>query len=51
MAESIDPAARMAELVDQIRYHNQRYYEQDSPEIPDAEWDALTPATLDCTHD
>lgn len=31
----------MAELVEQIRYHNQRYYEQDSPEIPDAEWDAL----------
>ena len=42
MAESIDPAARIAVLTEQIRYHNQRYYEQDTPEIPDAEWDALT---------
>ncbi len=40
-SEPIDPAARVDELVATIRYHNQRYYEQDAPEIPDAEWDAL----------
>ena len=39
---SADPVARIAALTEQINYHNQRYYEQDSPEIPDAEWDALT---------
>ncbi len=38
----VDPAARIAALTEQINYHNQRYYEQDTPEIPDAEWDALT---------
>lgn len=41
MADSSDPAARMTELIEQIRYHNKRYYEQDMPEIPDAEWDLL----------
>jgi DNA ligase (NAD+) len=37
----IDPAGRIDELRATIGYHNQRYYEQDAPEIPDAEWDAL----------
>jgi DNA ligase (NAD+) len=37
----IDPAGRIDELRATIRHHNQRYYEQDAPEIPDAEWDAL----------
>src|SRR3954447_1077084 len=36
-----DPAGRVDELRATIRYHNQRYYEQDEPEIPDAEWDLL----------
>ena len=36
-----DPEARIEELRAEIRHHNQRYYEQDSPEIADAEWDAL----------
>ena len=34
-------AARVAELREQIAYHNRRYYEQDAPEITDAEYDAL----------
>ncbi len=37
----IDPAGRIDELRDQIRYHNRRYYELDAPEIPDADFDAL----------
>jgi DNA ligase (NAD+) len=39
--ESFDPAGRVQELREAIRYHNRRYYELDAPEIPDAEWDAL----------
>ena len=39
------------ELVDrlrmQIEYHNQRYYEQDDPEIPDAEYDRLVSQLVD----
>jgi len=37
----IDPGARVDELRGAIRHHNQRYYELDEPEIPDAEYDAL----------
>jgi len=33
--------SRINELSDTIRYHNQRYYEQDNPEIPDIEYDKL----------
>jgi len=32
---------RIEELRKQINYHNELYYEQDSPEISDAEYDAL----------
>ena len=35
------PAARVAELRDLIRYHNERYYADDSPEVSDAEYDEL----------
>jgi DNA ligase (NAD+) len=38
---ALDPAARAAQLRERIHYHNTRYYEQDAPEIPDAEWDAM----------
>lgn len=39
---SIDEAStRVSELSEIIRYHNQRYYEQDNPEIPDVEYDKL----------
>lgn len=31
----------MEELRSQIRYHNERYHQQDSPEIPDVEYDML----------
>ena len=36
-----DPAARAAELADLIRYHRERYFAEDDPEIADAEFDAL----------
>ena len=45
MANNSDPtdiaAARIQELRESIRYHNERYYTLDSPEIPDANYDAL----------
>ncbi len=38
-----DPSAeqRVVELRELIRYHNQRYFEHDAPEIPDADYDVL----------
>ena len=33
---------RIAQLTDEIRYHNNLYYNQDAPEIEDYEYDALT---------
>ena len=38
---ALDPAGRVDWLVEQIRHHNGAYYEQDAPEIPDADYDAL----------
>ncbi|MGD0742903.1 MAG: NAD-dependent DNA ligase LigA [Acidimicrobiales bacterium] len=38
---SSDPATRVAELRELIRYHADRYYRDDAPEIADAEYDAL----------
>lgn len=35
------PRSRIRELRRQIRYHNDRYYRDDAPVIPDAEYDAL----------
>ncbi len=35
------PGARIDELRELIRYHDQRYYADADPEIPDAEYDAL----------
>ena len=32
---------RIAELIELIRYHDQRYHGEDAPEIPDAEYDLL----------
>ncbi len=37
----MDPASRIAELRRQIRYHEERYYIANQPEISDAEFDAL----------
>ena len=37
----LDPAGRIDELRTIIRRHNRLYYEQDAPEIPDADFDAL----------
>ena len=35
------PESRIQELRRRIRYHNDRYYREDAPEIPDAEYDAM----------
>ncbi len=37
-----DPRSRMEELYSLIAYHNDRYYNQDDPEISDFEYDALS---------
>ena len=36
-----DVAARADELATQIRYHRERYYRDDEPEVSDAEFDVL----------
>ena len=36
-----DPAARAAELRQQLHHHAHRYYVLDAPEVPDAEYDRL----------
>src|SRR3954449_12804009 len=36
-----EAAARAGELAAQIRYHRERYYRDDEPEVSDAEFDAL----------
>lgn len=36
-----DDLKRIAELRETVEYHNQRYYQQDAPEISDAEYDRL----------
>ena len=41
MVEHLDIRDRLEDLRDQVRYHNRRYYVEDSPEISDAEYDAL----------
>lgn len=33
--------ARISELREQLRYHNQKYYDEDAPEITDFEYDTL----------
>lgn len=38
---ALDPRARASELAEQIRYHRERYFAEDAPEIADAEYDAL----------
>src|SRR3954470_7723417 len=41
MATSKAVRERVTELRDTIRYHDERYFGQDAPEISDAEYDAL----------
>jgi DNA ligase (NAD+) len=41
MTEPAEVAARVADLRQQIAYHNERYHTLDSPEIADAEYDML----------
>lgn len=44
---AVNPAQQIAELRDQIRSHNHRYYVLDDPLISDAEYDALMRALRD----
>ena len=37
----MDAKNRISELIDLINYHNNRYYNEDSPEISDFEYDKL----------
>ncbi len=46
-AENNGAEHRIDELRSTIRYHSQRYYESDAPEIPDAEFDALLRELID----
>lgn len=39
--ENVDVKARHKALSEKIRYHDQRYYQDDNPEISDAEYDKL----------
>jgi DNA ligase (NAD+) len=41
VTDGADLAQRVAELTRLIRYHNERYYALDAPEIGDADYDAL----------
>ena len=41
MSETSNTRERVEALREQLRYHNRRYYIEDSPEIPDSEYDAL----------
>ena len=41
MVASEDIRSRIEDLREQVRYHSRRYYIEDTPEIPDAEYDAL----------
>ena len=47
-----DPSARIAELSEQLRHHNQLYYQNAEPEISDAEYDELMGELkkLEATH-
>ena len=47
-----DAAIQIKALRDQLNYHGQRYYVQDAPEIPDAEYDRLFRAlqALEAAH-
>lgn len=52
MERGKDDAARMAELYEELARHARLYYDEDAPDIPDAEYDALVRelAELERTH-
>ncbi|HKH11102.1 MAG TPA: NAD-dependent DNA ligase LigA [Rubrobacter sp.] len=41
MKEGVDVRGRIEDLREQVRYHNRRYHIEDTPEVSDAEYDAL----------
>lgn len=41
MASTSDPEDRVAALRELVAHHSELYYEQDAPELPDADFDAL----------
>jgi DNA ligase (NAD+) len=41
VATELDPASRIAELRELVAHHSRLYYEQDTPELPDADFDRL----------
>lgn len=43
-------AEELSRLRQQIEYHNQRYHQQDDPEIPDREYDRLFERLLEIEH-
>jgi DNA ligase (NAD+) len=47
VTETLDPAARHAELVARIERANRLYYVEDAPELTDAEYDALMRALVE----
>ena len=52
MERGKDDAARMAELYEELARHVRLYYDEDAPELPDAEYDALVRelSELERTH-
>ena len=51
MIEEKDIITEYSDLCDRIRYHMDRYYNDDAPEIEDAEYDAMMRRLKEIEHD